>query len=534
MPSTPSSRTAISSSATRELQTVVGRRLDLLADLKRLAADYRREKSARLPSEVKRLEQRAADRQSDEASGWDTLLGIDSSKTAKNLAELLESYYLELIEIEDKEENLKKQRGKVEQLIELTRQETAALTRLLPLLAKRVTRLEAAREEETILARARLRPDRAEELLKAYQTKTGRLLNKPLPVADKEKAEKVEDLGNLLFERYVTLEAARKWDAVLSARMAPAGVKAEAGVYQDELAQLNATSAANVRRVEALTGREPSAPAMGGEIGQTREELARVRTQGVKRIGLKIGAILLAALLLPRLLVWVFRRAFAGPGGDDSSLVLSALRAVLKTTIWVAAVAMILSTLGFNVTAILAGLGIGGLAIGLAAQPMIGDVIGAVVIFAERRFKIGDVIRLGSDHPGRVVGLTWRSTLVKDADGLAMTIPNRKVTEAIIQNLTRAGGTYDSLNVSVTTQKDVAKVLAVIKRAMGECEHLAADHGVSVEEFNQKGETKTIKYRFWWFLMDYDARNQTRDEVFARISASLAHEDMVGTEIRLA
>jgi hypothetical protein len=76
-------------------------------------------------------------------------------------------------------------------------------------------------------------------------------------------------------------------------------------------------------------------------------------------------------------------------------------------------------------------------------------------------------------------------------------------------------------------------VLAVLQQAMRECE-ISADCGVSVQELNQKVETRTMKYRFWWFLRDYEARNTTRDEVFARISASLAHEDLVGTEISLA
>ncbi len=521
-------------SATKELLTIVGRRLDLLADLKRLAADYQREKSALPPSETKRLEQRAAERLAAESSGWDALLGIDSSKPARNLAALLETYYREWIEIEDKEKNLKMQRVKVEQLLELTRKEAAVLDRMFPLLARQAAQLDAVREEESVLAHARLRPDRAEELLAAHQTKTGRLLSKPLPLADKDLAAKIEEMGNLLFERYVRVEAAKAWSDVLNARIAPKGTRAEAGAYQDELARRNAASAANARRVHALTGREEPGPATGGDIGRAREELARVRTQGVKRIGLLIAGILLAALLLPRLLSGILWRLMGGAAGQGSSLVFSALRAVLKATVWVAAVTWILSLLGVNVTAIIAGLGIGGLAVGLAAQPMIADVIAAVVIFAERRVKIGDVIRLGGDDPARLVGLTWRSTQVKNADGLLVTIPNRKVTEATIQNLTKAGGTFDSLNVILTTQNDVARVLAVIRRTLEECEPLVADHGVSVREFNQKGETKTIKYRFAWFLRDYETRNRTRDEVFARLTASLAHEDMVGTEISLA
>jgi hypothetical protein len=87
------------------------------------------------------------------------------------------------------------------------------------------------------------------------------------------------------------------------------------------------------------------------------------------------------------------------------------------------------------------------------------------------------------------------------------------------------------LNVAVNTQKDAGQVLAVIQRALEEDQQRAANYGVSVKELTQKGDAKTIKYRFSWLLRDYEARNQTRDEVFARISASLAHEDLVGTEI---
>jgi MscS family membrane protein len=214
-------------------------------------------------------------------------------------------------------------------------------------------------------------------------------------------------------------------------------------------------------------------------------------------------------------------------------MVLMAIGAFLKATIWVAAIAMTLSVLGFDVTAIIAGLGIGGLAIGLAAQPMISDIIGAVIIFAERRFRIGDVIKLGSDEPARVVGLTWRSTALKNADGLVVSVPNRRVTETTVQNLTKAGHTYDSLSATVTTDKDVTRVLEVINKAMEACENLSPDRGLSVKRFTYRGSAKVVEYRFWWFLKDYENRNKTRDEVFAHIGAELAHENMDGTEVTL-
>jgi small-conductance mechanosensitive channel len=532
---------------TKDLLALVGRRLDLLADLKKLKAEYQRDKKDRPPSELKRLDRVAADRQSADTTTADWLLAIDGSPSARALEELLATYYRELIEIEEKDDNLKHQKDQIEQLLELTRKGAAAATEALPLLEKQVARLQAARDEELVLARARLKPDQADELLKAYQGRSGRLLPKPVPVGDKEKAEKVAEMAGVLFERAVQLEVVRRWQEVLAARLAPAGIKAEAGAYQDELARVNADAGATARRAAALTGNEPPesgqaaaaeadrARVVGGEIGRTRHELTRVRVQGVKAIGLKVAAILLGALLLPRALLWVVRRAVgAGKNGPDAGLVLSTLRTFLKAGVWVTALALVLKVLGFDVTAIVAGLGIGGLAIGLAAQPMIADVIAALIILAEGRFKIGDVIKLGGDDPVKVVGLSWRSTQVRNAEGLVVSVPNRRVTDQAVQNLTRAGETFDTLDVTVTTQREVSKVIAVIRQALEECKYLSADHGMSVREFAHKGETKVVKYRFWWFVRDYGARNKTRDEVFTRISASLGAEDLKGTEVTLA
>src|SRR5205085_2578027 len=132
---------------------------------------------------------------------------------------------------------------------------------------------------------------------------------------------------------------------------------------------------------------------------------------------------------------------------------------------------------------------------------------------------------LGDGDPAKVIGLSWRSIQLRNADGLVVNVPNRTVTEQAVQNLTRAGHTYDSLDVTVTTQRELSRVLGVIRLALEECTSLTADHGVSVQQFTHKGETKVARYRFWWFVKDYEGRNRTRDEVFTRISGSLAEED---------
>jgi small-conductance mechanosensitive channel len=338
-----------------------------------------------------------------------------------------------------------------------------------------------------------------------------------------------------------------QWDDWLAARLAPTGLAAERDLYHNELARLAVVNGANARRVQALTGNPPAEPGKsaaeqtkqpiaGGEIARARTELFDARVRGLTITGIKIGLVLLAALLLPPFVMRVLRRAIRG-GTDDAgnpTPVLAALRRVLKVVVWAAALAVILNILGFDVTVLVGALAIGGLALAVAARPMIADVLGSLAVFADRRFKVGDVVRLGGGEPARVVGLTWRSTALRNTSGLVVSVPNRQLTGATVENLSRGAETYDALSVTISTDKDAGKVISVIRAALAQCKNLAADQGVTVLSYTQRGNVKVVQYRFWWFLKDYEARNKTRDEVFARIAVGLAHEDMTGIELTLA
>ena len=488
-------------SLTSTLLARVNARIDLHTDLKKLAADYATARKDRPDTEQKRMDQRAAERMAAEAGRWDRFFALDHSKPAADVSALLDAYYKELIDLDEKQENLKLQKEALEKLVDLTRKEADDVAKLRTLVEKQTP---AAREPKT----------REEEMLLALHAGRNPLV---------------------------------QWDQWLAARLAPDGLKAEAGVYHDEAARLTAVGGANARRVQALAGTAPPdagkpgtdqtrQPATGGEIGQARNELFEARARGLAATGIKIGAVLLAALIIPRVLMLVLRRAIRG--GTDAtgnpSPVLSPLRRVLKAGVWFAAIALILSVLGFDVTALVVGLAIGVLAVALAARPMIADVLGSVVIFAERRFQVGDVVRLGGGDPARVVGLTWRSTALKNTSGLVVSVPNRRVTEGTVENLSRGTETYDALSVTISTDKDAGRVIGVIRGALAQCKNLSPDQGVTVLKFTQKGIVKVVEYRFWWFLKDYEARNKTRDEVFARIAVGLANEDMTGIEIALA
>jgi len=96
---------------------------------------------------------------------------------------------------------------------------------------------------------------------------------------------------------------------------------------------------------------------------------------------------------------------------------------------------------GFNLTSIIAGIGIGGLAIGFAAKETIADVFGTIVLIADRSFKIGDYIMIdksidGNALAGCVEDINFRSSKIRHTDGSVNSIPNHILASSIIKNVT--------------------------------------------------------------------------------------------------
>lgn len=101
--------------------------------------------------------------------------------------------------------------------------------------------------------------------------------------------------------------------------------------------------------------------------------------------------------------------------------------------IWVAAFLYVLSSLGFNVTSMIAGLGISGIAVALAAQAVLGDLFSAVAIYLDKPFVVGDGIKVG-DLAGTVEHIGVKTTRVRSVTGELLVFPNATLTNQRIQN----------------------------------------------------------------------------------------------------
>ena len=133
------------------------------------------------------------------------------------------------------------------------------------------------------------------------------------------------------------------------------------------------------------------------------------------------------------------------------------IRKSLKAFVVVVATLETLSSLGVNITAAIASLSIGGLAVGLAAQDTLANLFGAVAIFLDRPFRIGDRIKVETVD-GMVESIGLRSTRIRNLDGHHVAVPNKLMGNAIITNVTRRPNIKTEMNLGLTYDTPVAGV----------------------------------------------------------------------------
>ena len=130
---------------------------------------------------------------------------------------------------------------------------------------------------------------------------------------------------------------------------------------------------------------------------------------------------------------------------------------VARSVIIVAAILLTADNLNIEIKTLLAGLSVGGLALGLAAQDTVANMFGAVAILLDKPFHIGDRVKVESVE-GFVESIGLRSTRVRNLDGHLVTLPNKLMGNAIITNITRRPTIKTEMNLGLTYDTPVEKV----------------------------------------------------------------------------
>ncbi len=173
------------------------------------------------------------------------------------------------------------------------------------------------------------------------------------------------------------------------------------------------------------------------------------------------------------------------------------VRKSLKVFVIVVGALVTLDNLGINITAAIASLSIGGLAVGLAAQDTLANLFGAVAVFVDKPFRIGDRIKLeGVDGTVETIGL--RSTRVRSVDSHLVAIPNKIMGNAIITNITQRPHIKTEMNLGLTYDTTSAK----LKQAIALLEEIYRAHSQTedlIVSFNKFADSAlNVQVIHWW------------------------------------
>ncbi|MFH0851389.1 MAG: mechanosensitive ion channel family protein [Candidatus Peregrinibacteria bacterium] len=140
-----------------------------------------------------------------------------------------------------------------------------------------------------------------------------------------------------------------------------------------------------------------------------------------------------AVRIAERVFLFLLERRLLPFGRKPDAGILSLLRIGTKIVLWTVALLLILSNLGIEVTALVASLGVGGIAVALAVQNILGDIFNSISLYLDRPFETGDFIVVGP-HMGTVQRIGLKTTRILSLSGEELVISNSELTATRIQN----------------------------------------------------------------------------------------------------
>jgi MscS family membrane protein len=163
------------------------------------------------------------------------------------------------------------------------------------------------------------------------------------------------------------------------------------------------------------------------------------------------------------------RAIVAGKAGTGSLILLG--QRILKVLVFLAAVLLVLRSMGFDMTTALAGVGIGGIAIALGAQKTLENLIGGLSVLSDDVIHVGDQCRFG-DRVGRVEDISLRSTRVRTLERTELYIPNGALATMNVENLSRRDKFFFNMKFGLHYETTPSQLLQILE----ESRRMLADH----------------------------------------------------------
>lgn len=198
---------------------------------------------------------------------------------------------------------------------------------------------------------------------------------------------------------------------------------------------------------------------------------------------------------------------------------------IVNIVIWMLGIVFLIDNLGYDVTTIIAGLGIGGIAIALAAQTILGDLFSYFVIFFDRPFEIGDFIVV-EDKPGTVEYIGIKTTRLKTLGGEQLICSNTYLTNSRVHNFKRMEERRIAFKLGVTYQTPHAKlrrIPGIVKEIIDRKSELRFDRG----HFSNFGDF-SLDFEFVYYVLspDYALFMNKQQDIYLDVAEAFEREEI--------
>ena len=243
--------------------------------------------------------------------------------------------------------------------------------------------------------------------------------------------------------------------------------------------------------------------------------------QLILRAALIVVVVSQTVSLLEEVFVLMLRKQFTKD--DPDAKMPGIFRVSIRILLWSIGILLILSNLGVDITSLIAGLGIGGLAVSLALQSILSDLFASFSIAVDKPFVIGDFIIVG-EHQGTVKHIGLKSTRITSIGGEEIVISNTELTSARVQNYKKMQRRRVVFNIGVTydtPHEKLSKANELIEQSMNGIENVEFDRS----HFFEFGDS-ALMYEVVFFMTtnDYKLYMAARQQINMQIHEKFAAE----------
>ncbi len=204
--------------------------------------------------------------------------------------------------------------------------------------------------------------------------------------------------------------------------------------------------------------------------------------------------------------------------GNLDDQILPVVRKGVKIALWIIALIVALDNAGYDVVAVLTGLGIGGLALALAAQDTVSNLFGGVTVFVDKPFMVGDKV-ISNGYEGTVEEIGIRTTKIRIYSGRLVIIPNSGIINKPIENISSEASRRNVISLPLPFETDISQVelaIEILKNVVKNNSHLEEKCVATLDNFGPF----SLNLLFTYFIRKefdvFETRNEVNLEILKR------------------